>query len=302
MARVRTIKPEAWADLNIGGLSLEARLLWVVLITASDCYGVFDANPGAIWAHGYRHRHDHLPLIEGWLTELEEDGRIGLYLAGDERYGFFPNWADHQKVDRPSKVRLPQPPRELVERLTRDSREPHAAHSRASKTPEIPEARDTVATPSRGSRARTMDQGPWSKDQGSVEVEDAGAPARALPISLDDPLEPLGMIDNGNRRFDSAWMTEEAEVRALLAEVDDVEVQRQVVARIVDQAPTWEQRGVLFWVREKMLPAVLASRTAKAYNDQARGMFSPTESPAQRRAREADDVLLNAIAAGQAQQ
>ena len=169
MARIRTLKPEAWADRKIGTLSLEARLLWVVLITMSDDYGAFEADPAAIFGFGYRHQHGHLQQIEGWLQELDDAGLIVRYESGDERYGLFPKWEDHQKVKNPGKSRLPRPddgPTESRGRIYGDSTADLPHEWPAAENRENTGATETLPRVSPGSTAslplgpRTTDLGP----------------------------------------------------------------------------------------------------------------------------------------------
>lgn len=51
---------------------------------------------------------DALDLIEGWLRELEEQGCIRRYLAEGKLHLDIPKWLIHQKIDRPSKSKLPE--------------------------------------------------------------------------------------------------------------------------------------------------------------------------------------------------
>ncbi len=170
MPRIRSLKPEAWADKKIGALSIEGRLLFVVLITFADDYGVFSADAGAIWAHGYRHDPEHLASVDRWLQELETAGRIALYVDGDERFGWLPRWADHQRVDHPSRRRQSVPPADIVARFSRQSRESDTRPSGESR--EDRETRANTGTPedvanvSRESRNGTTDHGPGTGDLG----------------------------------------------------------------------------------------------------------------------------------------
>jgi len=49
-------------------------------------------------------------LMDGWLTELEDEDCIRRYTADGSRYLYIPKWLIHQKIDKPSKPQYPDPP------------------------------------------------------------------------------------------------------------------------------------------------------------------------------------------------
>lgn len=108
--RIRTVKPEAWQDERIAGLSRDARLLWVVLVTMADDEGRFRVVPSLILAHGYLYDKDAPKKLDGWLSELGSSGLVRLYSSGDHDYGVFPSWSSNQRINKPSKSILPAPP------------------------------------------------------------------------------------------------------------------------------------------------------------------------------------------------
>ncbi|CAB4906390.1 unannotated protein [freshwater metagenome] len=113
MARIRTIKPEAWHDEALGLCSRDARLLWTVLITLSDDDGRFRATPSIVHGHGYPYDDEALRLLPGWLDELAKVGLIVLYgtpIAGRAPFGVHPRWHDHQRISKPTPSKYPAPP------------------------------------------------------------------------------------------------------------------------------------------------------------------------------------------------
>lgn len=109
MARIRTVKPDAWQDPRVGRLSTDARLLWVVLITMADDDGRFMALPAVIFGHGYPHDPDALQRIPGLLDELAACGLLTVYEVDGVAYGQHPKWSDHQKINRYTASKLPAP-------------------------------------------------------------------------------------------------------------------------------------------------------------------------------------------------
>lgn len=65
-------------------------------------------------------------LIDGWLSELEAEGCILRYKAGAQSYVQLCNWLIHQKIDKPSKSKIPpfvEPSRTLANPLEVSSEE-----------------------------------------------------------------------------------------------------------------------------------------------------------------------------------
>ncbi|MFJ3804618.1 hypothetical protein ACIPSJ_51185 [Streptomyces sp. NPDC090088] len=109
MARIRTIKPEAFVSESLAAVSLTAERTFLGLLTQADDQG--------------RHR-DHAAIIAGQLwvlrpehgsTDVETDlaqlatARLICRYKGpdDKRYLHIVTWHQHQKINRPSKSRLP---------------------------------------------------------------------------------------------------------------------------------------------------------------------------------------------------
>ncbi len=121
MPRIRTIKPEAPQHRKVGPLSDRAFRVWLVLVTQADDEGRVVAEPSQVrlWAFGY-HPDVTLHDVEDAIYEVAKPGLIRLYSAGDTRYACFPSWKDHQRINRPTPSKLPEPPR-----LAPSSMSPH---------------------------------------------------------------------------------------------------------------------------------------------------------------------------------
>jgi hypothetical protein len=131
MARSRILKPEFWSDEKLALVSREARLTFAGLWTCSDDYGVTKGHPAWLKAQIFPYDVD-LPLEEFgvWLADLERIGVIYPFTADGESFFYIRNFSDHQKVDRPSKMRNPPCPRDILAGPSRVSREPLATDSR----------------------------------------------------------------------------------------------------------------------------------------------------------------------------
>lgn len=131
MARSRILKPEFWSDEKLALVPREARLAFAGLWTCSDDYGVTKGHPAWLKAQIFPYDTDlTLTQFQQWLADLEGIGVIDPFTADGESFFFIRNFADHQKVDRPSKMRNPPCPRDLLARPSRVYRERLAAESR----------------------------------------------------------------------------------------------------------------------------------------------------------------------------
>jgi hypothetical protein len=108
--RIRTLKPEMWADEKIGALSRDARLLFVGLITMADDAGRFRALPSAILGHTFPYDEDAAKKLDRWMGEIESQGLVHRYTVGTFAYGVLPGWLKHQKINRATESTLPPPP------------------------------------------------------------------------------------------------------------------------------------------------------------------------------------------------
>jgi len=131
MARSRILKPEFWSDEKLALVPREARLTFAGLWTSSDDYGVTKGHPAWLKAQIFPYDVDlTLSEFQKWLADLERIGVIDPFMADGESFYYIRNFADHQKVDRPSKMRNPPCPRHILAKPSRVSREPLATDSR----------------------------------------------------------------------------------------------------------------------------------------------------------------------------
>ena len=111
MARIRTIKPEFWGSPDVARLSRDARLLLIGLFSMADDDGRFLASPNAIIGHVYPNDENVTAAqVRKWLNECSErDEPVHLYEAEGIRYGCMPNWHKHQRINRYTASRMPEP-------------------------------------------------------------------------------------------------------------------------------------------------------------------------------------------------
>lgn len=115
--RIRTFKPEMFADEEFGSLTIPAQHLFFVLMSMADDEGRLRAQPAMIVGHGYPWRTDVTPRkLEACLAEIAATGMILRYLASGRPYVAFRHWRRHQQINKPRPSLLPSPPDPVVVR------------------------------------------------------------------------------------------------------------------------------------------------------------------------------------------
>lgn len=109
MARIRTIKPEFPQSESMGRISRDARLLFIMLWTICDDYGKARGNSRALASLLFPYDVDAGERIDTWLGELEREGCILRYETDGNTYVMVRKWKDHQRVDKPTPSRIPDP-------------------------------------------------------------------------------------------------------------------------------------------------------------------------------------------------
>jgi hypothetical protein len=107
VARIRSIKPEFPQSESMGNVSRDARLTFIQLWTIADDEGRLRGNSRMLASLLFPYDDDAPALIDGWLKELEDEGCIVRYTSGKQNYIQLCNWLVHQKIDKPSKSKIP---------------------------------------------------------------------------------------------------------------------------------------------------------------------------------------------------
>jgi len=149
--RIRTVKPEFWESESVGGVSRDARLLFIGLFNLADDSGRFRAASRFLASRLFPYDTDAPGLLEAWIEELRVKKHIQLYEVDGETFGVIPKFTIHQKIDHPSPSKLPAPT-------------------------------NFLANPREGSREVALDQGTGIREQGSGNREGAAAPPRASAL------------------------------------------------------------------------------------------------------------------------
>ncbi|MGX1268322.1 hypothetical protein [Streptomyces phaeoluteigriseus] len=112
MARIRTVKPEAFTSESLAEVTVAAERTFFGLLTQADDHGRHRDNAaiiaGLLWPLRAEHTSVH---VEDDLHQLANAGLICRYTGCDGRlYLHIVTWSEHQKIDKPSQSRLPSCP------------------------------------------------------------------------------------------------------------------------------------------------------------------------------------------------
>lgn len=207
--RIRTIKPEFVQSESMGRISREARLLFILLWTQCDDAGRTRASSRMLASVLYPYDDDAPSLIGKWLDELEREGCIERYAVDGDTYLQVCKWLKHQRIDRPSASRLPDP------------REGSRVLASASRTlaPDQDQDQDQY-TPSETRRVeRSSNQTPPSPTKAPSASGVWGAPVQYLTST--------GLPERHARSLIGRWL-KGREPEAVLAAITDAQLNAAV--------------------------------------------------------------------------
>lgn len=172
MPRIRTIKPEFFTSDTVSELPLRARLTWIGLWTHCDDYGRCRDNVKLVKAAVWPLDAVSLRDVEEDLETLTASGLLHRYTADGKAYLQVTSWAEHQKVDRPSKSNIPAPDtREILASPREPASNPRAGKGKEGKGREGSE----FASQSRETPAPT-DPGPEPPPRCPTHLNDESPP------------------------------------------------------------------------------------------------------------------------------
>ncbi|CAM5486630.1 hypothetical protein ACFUV2_05615 [Streptomyces pilosus] len=113
MARIRTIKPEAFVSESLAVVTLTAERTFFGLLTQADDQGRYRDHAAIIAGQLWVLRPEHTPAeVEKDLAQLADASLVCRYKGPDDkRYLHIVKWHEHQKINRASKSRIPACPR-----------------------------------------------------------------------------------------------------------------------------------------------------------------------------------------------
>lgn len=151
MARIRTIKPEAFESEDLAGVDVTAVLTFFGLLTQADDSGRFRDHPAIIAGRLWALRPEHTPAhVAHDLEQLAAAGLVCRYTGCDGKsWLHIVTWDRHQKINRASESRLPRCPTHQTAKACGECDRPQCrtqAHAEASPRQSPSEAHEAPAS------------------------------------------------------------------------------------------------------------------------------------------------------------
>lgn len=108
--RIRTIKPEFFADERVNGLPIPCRYLTLGLITRADDRGRQRRQDAAIAAHVFPEADVATKTVGRMIDKVVAVGIALAYVVEGHGYLWLPNFWKHQVINKPSESDLPPCP------------------------------------------------------------------------------------------------------------------------------------------------------------------------------------------------
>ncbi|MFB6518440.1 hypothetical protein [Streptomyces sp. NPDC056401] len=147
MARIRTIKPEAFESEDLAAVDVTAVLTFFGLLTQADDSGRFRDHPAIIAGRLWALRPEHTPAhVAHDLEQLAAASLVCRYTGCDGKsWLHIVTWDRHQKINRASESRLPRCPAHEAAKACGECDRPQChtqAHAAASLRHSPAEARE----------------------------------------------------------------------------------------------------------------------------------------------------------------
>lgn len=111
MARKRMISPSMWESESFSELSDLAKLVFISLFSHADDEGRGKASPAYIKSMTFPNDENRrVADIKSALSEIARCMSVQFYSADGRDYYVMTNWTEYQKIDKPTKSKLPPPP------------------------------------------------------------------------------------------------------------------------------------------------------------------------------------------------
>jgi hypothetical protein len=131
--RIRTVKPEWLEDELLALASSDARVLSIALILLADDHGRGRAN--TVMLSGQIFPGKPVELLVSAIAELVSMRFVFTYDVEGQKYYAIRNWLKHQRIDRASASKFPEPPEEISALLGEPSIPNVLAKDRVSRDP-----------------------------------------------------------------------------------------------------------------------------------------------------------------------
>lgn len=104
------IDPSFWNDEQLGTCPIEARLLFMGLISQADDEGRLSGHPALIKSQIFPYDFEmEATKVDSWIEMLQEKRLITKYIVNNQKYILVRNFKKHQTINKPVKSKLPEP-------------------------------------------------------------------------------------------------------------------------------------------------------------------------------------------------
>lgn len=185
MARMRSVKPEFWADEDLADLPRDARLLYIGLWNLADEHARLRGRPDYIKGQLFPYDDDlDAAAIDALLNLLTEAGKAIRYSVAGRSYIHLPNLGKHQRLE-PDKVpsRLPEPSESSQPQPIEEPSEPDADESARDADESESDAKDHAL--SMWHVTGSMEHGAGGIEHGRARRKPRADPIRGDPADFD---------------------------------------------------------------------------------------------------------------------
>lgn len=112
MARKRMLSPDIWESESFSSLSDFQKIVFIGLISLADDEGRGKANPSYIKSTLFPYDENRrVAEVKSALSQIARCTSTQFYNVNGSEYYFLSSWTKWQKIDKPSKSKLPPPPK-----------------------------------------------------------------------------------------------------------------------------------------------------------------------------------------------
>ena len=112
MARKRMLSPDIWESESFSSLSDFQKIMFIGLISLADDEGRGKANPSYIKSTLFPYDENRrVAEVKSALSQIARCTSTQFYNVNGSEYYFLSSWTKWQKIDKPSKSKLPPPPK-----------------------------------------------------------------------------------------------------------------------------------------------------------------------------------------------
>lgn len=116
MARKRMLSPEIWESESFSSLSDFQKIVFIGLISLADDEGRGKANPSFIKSTLFPYDENRrVAEVKSALSQIARCTSTQFYNVNGSEYYLLTSWNKWQKIDKPSKSKLPPPPNSVLE-------------------------------------------------------------------------------------------------------------------------------------------------------------------------------------------